>query len=82
MKEEKNSLCHLTCCGIIFEFLPCHVDSILVVWNHLMHEDNQWIAVLLNSHLVVHLSNHVKRSHFFGYKLLENKLASLKATLV
>ena len=51
-------------------FLPCHVDGVLVVWDHLMHEDNQWVAVLLNSHLVVHLINHVKRSNFFWIQIV------------
>ena len=30
--------------------------------EHLVHEDNQWVAVLFNSHLIVHLV----RAHFFS----------------
>ena len=40
---------------LVRDLLPCHVDGVLVMGDHLVHEDNQRVAVLLNSHLVVHL---------------------------
>ena len=40
--------------------IPCHVDGVLMVRNHLVHEDNKRVAVFLNSHLVVHLERSLK----------------------
>ena len=35
---------------------PGHVDGVLVVGDHLVHEHHQRAAVLLHPHLVVHLA--------------------------